>query len=114
MRRNKLRLLFRLLYSVLIVTFLYAPLLIAAELSEGAYDEAVVLNPQVKAVNGGFNPEFYAYRINGSVVVGSNHCDARGVRADFKQVIEDNVLYLGRPEAARDFVCLQRPFRWAS
>ncbi len=46
--------------------------------------EAVLTKVAVTPTNGGINPDYFAYVINGDVLLGGNSCEAQGVTASLK------------------------------
>ncbi|HYX34677.1 MAG TPA: hypothetical protein VE954_16385 [Oligoflexus sp.] len=56
--------------------------------------EAVLQDVSVSPANGGINPDFSAYTISGMAVIGSNKCEAQGLKAAFvkKKVNGKNLL----------------------
>lgn len=47
-------------------------------------------NFTVRAINGGINPNFFGYSINGEILVGKNPCEAQGVSAFFEVSKKEN------------------------
>lgn len=46
----------------------------------------------VQPVNGGINPDAFAYKITAKVLRGANKCEAKGVRVGLKQKLTDGVV----------------------
>ena len=73
-------------------------LAIADEAARSADDKiiesAMVVQPQVERINGGFNPEYFGYRVEGLVLKGSNDCAARGASVAIQSYVDNGVLYL--------------------
>lgn len=57
-------------------------------------ESAMVMQPQVDRINGGFNPEYFGYRIEGLVLKGSNDCSATGASVVIQSYVENGVLYV--------------------
>ncbi len=49
-------------------------------------NESIINNVKVKSINGGINPDAFAYVISGRMNTGSNVCDAKGVKVFLKEV----------------------------
>jgi len=73
---------------------------------------AVISDLDVKQVNGGINPDYFAYKIKGRVELGSNPCNAHGRTVELKTANllskqDENVVVvfaevkMGRDEGAR-------------
>jgi hypothetical protein len=56
--------------------------------------ESTVVDPKVTVINGGFNPEFFGYRISGEILSGQNDCDSHVNLTQFHTWVRDGVLYI--------------------
>jgi hypothetical protein len=57
-------------------------------------ESTMVMQPQVHQVNGGINPEYFGYRIEGLVLKGPNDCSAVGASVAIQSYVENGILYL--------------------
>ncbi len=57
-------------------------------------ESAMVIQPEVERINGGFNPEYFGYRVEGLVLKGPNDCAARGASVAIQSYVDNGVLYL--------------------
>jgi hypothetical protein len=46
---------------------------------------SIITNVKISPVNGGINPDAFAYRIEGEILAGGNACEARGVKVGLAQ-----------------------------
>lgn len=55
---------------------------------------AMVVQPSIERINGGINPEYFGYRVEGLVLKGANDCLATEAAVEIQQYVENGVLYL--------------------
>lgn len=54
----------------------------------------MVVQPSIERINGGFNPEYFGYRVEGLVLKGANDCLATEAAVEIQQYVDNGVLYL--------------------
>ncbi len=65
-----------------------------SQATTASWKATVIKDIDVSPVNGGINPDSFAYHIRATVLAGSNPCEARGVQLAFSQKKKDGTLTL--------------------
>ena len=63
-------------------------------IGQSPFLESTVIEPKIKTINGGFNPEFFGYRISGEILSGQNDCESDVNATRFHTWVLDGVLYI--------------------